>query len=72
LRNAKPEEMEVQITDFNNDIDEFFSIRVHDIVATEVKTNFIVFESVTAVPPLNYVSVPGIIKQLERDWIFYS
>jgi len=69
LRNAKPEEMEVQITDFNNDIDEFFSITAHDIVATAVKTDFMVFESVTAVPPLNYVSVPGIIKQLERDWI---
>jgi hypothetical protein len=28
-----------------------------------------VFECVTAIPPLNHVSVPGIIKQLERDWI---
>ena len=69
LMNAKPEDMEVQVTDFNHDIEEFFSITVHDIVATAVKINFMVFESVTAVPPLNYVSVLGIIKQLERDWI---
>jgi hypothetical protein len=69
LRNAEPEDMEVQVTDFNNDIEEFFSITAHDIVAIAVRTNFMVFESVTAIPPLNYVSVPGIIKQLERDWI---
>jgi hypothetical protein len=69
LRNAKPEDMEVQVTDFNNDIEEFFSITAHDIVVSAVKTNFMVFESITAIPPLNYVSVPGILKQLERDWI---
>jgi hypothetical protein len=69
LTNAKPEDMEVQVTDFNHDIEEFFSITAHDIVATAVKTNFMVFESVTVVPLLNYVSVPGIITQSERDWI---
>jgi hypothetical protein len=70
LKNAKPEDMEVQVTDVNHDIEEFFGITAHHIIATAVKTaHFMVFESVTAVPPLNYVSVPGIIKQLERDWI---
>jgi len=45
LRNAKPDDIEVQVTDFNNDIEEFFSITAHDIVATAVRTNFMVFES---------------------------
>jgi hypothetical protein len=69
LKNAGPEAMEAQVRGLNQDIEEFFSVTLPNIVATAVKTNFTIYNKTNDVPPLNQISTPGVIKELERDWI---
>jgi hypothetical protein len=66
-----PEVIEAQVKALNEDVDMFFTSQVRERVIAAITTDgkLTAFESRTDVPPLNHISIPNVIKQLQSDWI---
>ncbi|MGC1930834.1 MAG: DUF4062 domain-containing protein, partial [Candidatus Nitrosopolaris sp.] len=66
-----PEVIEAQVNALNKDVDMFFTSQIREpvIAAITIVEIFTAFESGTDIPPLNQISIPNVIKQLQSDWI---
>ncbi len=66
-----PEVIEAQVNTLNKDVDMFFTSQIREpVIATiTIEGIFTAFESKTDIPPLNHISIPNVIKQLQSDWI---
>jgi len=49
----------------------FFISQIRELVIATITLDgkFTAFESKTRIPPLNHISIPNVIKGLQRDWI---
>jgi hypothetical protein len=63
-----PEKIESKVKGLNQDIKEFFTTNLQKHVISAIEANFTAFDK-TDIPPSNQVSIPNVIKRLERDWI---
>ncbi|MFZ0513639.1 MAG: hypothetical protein WAM14_18680 [Candidatus Nitrosopolaris sp.] len=64
-----PEQIESRVKDLNTDIDKFFTSHIREhVIAAATEANLTAFDE-TGIPPLNQISIPYVIKQLESDWI---
>jgi hypothetical protein len=66
-----PEVIEAQVNGLNKDVEMFFTSQIREPVIAAITTGgiFTAFESRTDVPPLNHISIPSVIKELQSDWI---
>lgn len=66
-----PEMIEAQVKALNKDVDMFFTSQVREPVIAAITTGgiFTAFETEIGIPPLNRISVPYVVRQLQSDWI---
>jgi hypothetical protein len=65
-----PEDLEQEVKLLNNDIDDFFTNKVPKYVRKLDWTPFSLSEETANIPPLNHVSIQGMISRIVIDWVY--
>jgi hypothetical protein len=65
-----PEDLELEVKQLNDDIDDFFKNNVPEYVKKLEWTPFSLSEEATNIPPLNQISIQGMISRVQIDWIY--